>query len=137
MPYRRIIAYTLVDITQNGSVRIRDANKKEYHQMQNLNVLLQTIGLRTQPIDHIVKMYTDQDLEQYKFDAKYIGEHTVWKLAFNIQHNQVFDDGIDEFGLLKSDATGIAITVDLDETASFDVNILDATDCVNIYFETE
>ena len=137
MPYQRIVAHTLVDITSSGTVRVRDANTKEYHQQQNLNVLLQTIGLRTQPIDHEVKAIPDADASHYGFDSTYDGSHTVWRLTFDIQHNQVFNDGEDELGLLKLDANGVAITADLNETAHFAVNTFNTTDCVNIVFERE
>jgi len=135
MPYQRIIAHTLVDVTSSGTVRVRDANTKEYHQQQNLNVLLQTIGLRTQPIEHEVKQLIQQDLSDYNFDPSYTGSHTVWRLTFDIQHHSVWHDGEDELGLLKLDASGVAITADLDETAQFDVNVFNAQDCVNLYFE--
>ena len=137
MPYQRIVAYTLVDITSSGTVRIRDANTKAYHQMQNLNVLLQTIGLRTQPIEHDVKQLEQQDLDRYKSDPSFTGSHTVWKLSFDIQHDSVWSDGEDELGLLKVDATNVAITADLDETADFGVNVFDALNCANLYFEIQ
>jgi hypothetical protein len=50
---------TLVDITDTGITRVRDNNTKEYHQQQNLNVLLQTISLRTQPLEPVVKIYPE------------------------------------------------------------------------------
>jgi hypothetical protein len=137
MPHRRIVAYTLVDITPNPTVRARDANTSAYHQMQNLNVLLQTIGLRTQPIDYDVKIFPQADLTQYQFDSKFTGLHTVWRLFFDIQYDSVWDDGSDKFGLLKQDAHGVAISVDLDETAEFDINIFDTLNQINLYFLSE
>jgi hypothetical protein len=134
MTNQQIVAYTLVDITSSGTVRIRDANTKAYHQMQNLNVLLQTIGLRTQPIDPSVKQLLQQDLAEYNFSTAYTGSHAVWRLTFDIQHHLVWQHQTDELGLLKIDANGVAITPDLDETVPFDTGVFDTLNCVNLYF---
>lgn len=135
MPYHRLVAYTLVDITSSGSTRVRDSNTKAYHQMQNLNVLLQTIGLRTQPIDHSVDVLENEELSKYNFDSEFTGIHTVWKLVFDIQHESIWQKDDDSLFWLKHDVDGIAVSVDLDETVDFSVNVFDANKTVNIYFE--
>jgi len=132
---QQIEAFTLVDITNTGIVRVCDNNKKEYHQQQNLNALLQTISLRSQPLEPIVKIIDDADLKQYDFDDIYgNGPHRVWKLRFYVEHDVPWTDGQDDLAFLKSDTHGIAITSDLDNTAEFDVNMFDTHNKRNIYF---
>lgn len=135
MPYERVSAYTLVDITPSDAYRVRDSNKPEYHQMQNLNVLLQTIGLRAQPFNHEVSKLQNQNLADYRFGSIYTGQHTVWRLTFDHEHPMVWSNGEDEFASLKQDANNIAITSYLDNTADFPVNVFDTIDNVNLYLQ--
>jgi hypothetical protein len=130
-----IQAITLVDITDSGVSRVRDSNTIEYHQQQNLNVLLQTIGMRTQPIDPYVSILEVQTLTDFNFSDFYgVDAHNVWRLTFYVDDPAVFSDSIDTFALLKDDAHGIAITPDLMNTIDFPVDIFDTTDNINLYF---
>jgi hypothetical protein len=130
-----ITAFTLVDITDTGTVRVRDSNTREYHQQQNLNVLLQTIGLRAQPFNPVVTIHQDQPLAAMHFGKFYTdATATVWSLKFYIEHDMAWSDGEDQLAFLKSDANGVAITSDLDNTLEFPVNIFDTLDNVNLYF---
>lgn len=132
---QQIEAFTLVDITNTGTVRVCDNNKKEYHQQQNLNALIQTISLRSQPLEPVVTVIEDADLKSYNFDESFgPGPHRVWKLRFYVEHEVPWTDGNDDLAFLKSDAHGIAITSDLDNTADFLVNMFDTTNCCNLYF---
>lgn len=135
MTQQLIVAYTLVDITQSNAVHVRDSNTKEYNQMQNLNCLLQTIGLRTQPMDVRVDVLTDEDVSLYEFDESYFHSNaTVWKLQFTHSHPFIWSDGENELAALVSDAHGVAITGDLDETIDSRLNIFDTTNNANLYF---
>lgn len=135
-----VVIMTLVDITNTGITRVRDNNTKEYHQQQNLNVLLQTISLRTQPIDPVVEIYSEQapmtDLEKYFGFGNVFNEDyaRVWSLKFYVEREDVWRDGNDPLGLLKSDIHGVAITGDLDNTVDFPVNIFDTQINPNIAF---
>jgi hypothetical protein len=122
---------TLVDITDTGITRVRDNNTKEYHQQQNLNVLLQTISLRTQPLEPVVKIYPELSpmsaLEsKFGFGNVFSDDRArVWGLHFYVESEDVWRDGDDPLGLLKKDIHGVAITGDLDNTVDFPVNIFD------------
>ena len=122
---------TLVDITDTGITRVRDNNTKEYHQQQNLNVLLQTISLRTQPLEPVVKIYPElsqmSDLEsKFGFGNVFSDDRArLWGLHFYVESEDVWRDGDDPLGLLKKDIHGVAITGDLDNTVDFSVNIFD------------
>lgn len=133
---QRITAMTLVDITNSESVRVRESNTKEYHQQQNLNVLLQTISLRAQPIDPVVRQFQQVELKDFQFGEFYDQEvANVWSLTFYFEHEFTWSDGEDELAHLKSDTQGVAITPDLDNTVEFPINILDTINDINIYFK--
>jgi hypothetical protein len=125
--------FTLVDITDTGVSRVRDSNKQEYHQQQNLNVLLQTIGLRTQAIEPHVKIFYEADLRG-RFSELFPKTSTVWCLSFRLETESVWRGGSDELSLIKKDLHGIAISGDLDNTVDFVVNIFDTRDNINTYF---
>ena len=58
-------AFTLVDITNSNETRIKQRNTGQYYQQQNLNTLIQTIGIRSQPIDPKVSVIYTQDIVKY------------------------------------------------------------------------
>lgn len=130
-------AYTLVDITPTNVNQVRHSNTIEYHQQQNLNVLLQTIAMRTQPLNPNV-ITSQARLDKYFFGDFYMHEqpkmHTMWCLEFQVDHPEIWKVGDDEFALLKQDANGIAITSDLNNTVEFPINVFDTSDNINLYF---
>jgi len=73
------VAYTLVDISNTNESKIQ-RNKLHFFQQQNLNTLVQTIGLRSQPLDIEVLPLMAQDVVNFGFGKQYQGLHTVWKL---------------------------------------------------------
>lgn len=125
--------FTLVDITPTNVRRSQFSNTKEYHQQQNLNVLLQTIGLRTQVFEHSATILYDADIMGRFGDWYQEPRATVWLLKFQIEHELIWYDGINNDALLKSDLHGVAITSDLDNTLDFPVNIFDTIDNINTY----
>lgn len=130
-----ITAFTLVDITDSGTTRVRDSNKIEYHQQQNLNVLIQTIGLRAQIFDPTVIIHNQPKISELRFGNFYTNEIVcVWTLGFYIEHEKAWSDGENDYAFLKSDAHGVAITSDLKNTVEFPINIFDTRDNVNLYF---
>lgn len=130
-----ITVFTLIDITDTGTRRVRESNTKEYHQQQNFNVLLQTIGLRTQLFDYKVNIQPNNVLHSAFADTFKDETATIWSLTFRIETDSVWSDGVDELALLKTDLHGIAITSDLDNTVDFSVNIFDIKDNVNTYID--
>jgi len=132
---QQITAMTLVDIT-NTNVRQSNLNNTiEYHQQQNLNVLLQTIGLRTQVMDPTVVIHHNVPLTNLHFGTFYGSEpQTVWSLKFWIERENVWNDGKNEFGLLIEESNNVAITSDLKNTVEFPINVFDTKDNVNLYF---
>jgi hypothetical protein len=118
--------YTLVDITDTQITDVRLTQSKEYNQSQNLNVLLQVIGLRCQPFNYKVVELTKQNMSSYNFGSKYKGIQTVWKLEFEVDREDVWKKDEDNVFYLKDDINEIAITNGLNETCKFKANIFDS-----------
>tara|TARA_B100000035_G_scaffold245784_1_gene214458 strand:- start:21 stop:431 length:411 start_codon:yes stop_codon:yes gene_type:complete len=116
------IAYTLVDITNTNESRL-DRNKIKFFQQQNLNTLIQTIGLRSQPMHSKVELEMAQDIVNLGFGKQYHGLHTVWKLQFSIEHGGVFS-----LTDLLSDCNGIPIYTELEETTELPTKCFETND---------
>jgi len=109
--------FTLIDITDSNVNDTRLKEDKEYNQSQNLNVLLQVIGLRAQPFGHSVTELSKHGIKKYGFGSEYKGSHRVWKLEFYIDREPVWAKDDDEIFYLKHDCDKIAITTGLNDTA--------------------
>lgn len=117
--------YTLIDITDTGVTDIRNKETKEYNQAQNLNVLLQLIGLRTQPINYKVTELPKRGIKKYNLGSEYSGNHRLWKLEFEVDREDIWKKDEDAFYYLKSDCDKVAITTMLNETVKLDNSIFD------------
>lgn len=129
-------AYTLVDITKSNITNYRSNDTHGYNQQQNLNTLIQSIGMRSQPLDITVAVLETQDIAKYSFGSAYSGLHTVWKFDFVVEHNNVFTNNDDDIYFLKQDCNRVAFTPYLDETVNFLNNVFDTntSEYLNIYF---
>lgn len=128
--------YTLIDITDTNVTDINKSDTIEYNQTQNLNLLFQIIGLRTQPINPKIEVLENQDLKNYCFSKTYRGKnHKVWKLSFYSEHSDCWKKDDDSLYYLKNDIHSIAITTGLTETAKIKLNIFDCFDKINICFK--
>jgi len=129
-------AYTLVDITKSNITNYRSNDTHGYNQQQNLNTLIQSIGMRSQPLDVTVEVLETQDIAKYAFGSAFSGLHTVWKFDFTSEHNNVFTNNNDDIYFLKQDCNRVAFTPYLDETVNFLNNVFDTntSEYLNIYF---
>tara|TARA_B110000046_G_scaffold72060_2_gene79949 strand:+ start:1433 stop:1849 length:417 start_codon:yes stop_codon:yes gene_type:complete len=130
-------AYTLVDITNTNENKMAK-HKGAFLQQQNLNTLVQTIGIRSQPLESKVTVKMAQDVVKYGFGKRYQGLHTVWQLNFSIEHTDVFNyNDIDLYHLYK-DADGVAIYTGLEESKEITTRCFETVDptLVNLYFKT-
>ena len=116
-------AYTLVDISNTQETK-HDRNRLQFFQQQNLNTLVQTIGLRSQPLDIGVQAIMTQDIVDYGFGKQYQGLHTVWKMQFSIEHSEVLSD----LSQLLNDCNGIPIYTGLEETAEISSKCFETVD---------
>lgn len=121
--------YTLIDITDTG---VYDPNLgNSYEQAQNLNALLQAISLGSQPIMSSVEKITAADMNDFDFGTDFTGTHNMWILRFASERV-----GSITVSTLVRDIDGLPMYDDLEETATFDVNVFEtgAVDQLNIYF---
>ena len=125
------VAYTLVDISNTNESKIQ-RNKLHFFQQQNLNTLVQTIGLRSQPLDIEVLPLMAQDVVNFGFGKQYQGLHTVWKMQFSIEHSGVFS-----LKDLLDDCNGIPIYTELEETTELPSKCFETHDnkLTNLCFE--
>lgn len=122
-------ALTLVDISDTG---ISDpAGGTPYEQAQNLNSLLQCIGLRSQPIMTSVESLEDQDMADFSFGTDHTGTNNVWVLKFATEHL-----GAVTISNLQSDVEGLPVYTGLNDTASLPSGVFQysSTSARNIYF---
>ena len=124
-------AYTLIDITNTNESKL-DRNKIKFFQQQNLNTLVQTIGLRSQPMHPRVELQMAQDVANLGFGKQYQGLHTVWQMRFSIEHGGVFS-----LKDLLDDCNGIPIYTELEETTELPSKCFETHDSnlINLCFE--
>lgn len=120
---------TLVDITDTGNSN--PAAGTPYEQAQNLNSLLQCVGLRSQPIMVSVDQITGEDLADYSFGSGFTGTHTVWVLKFATEHK-----GSVTVADLSADVEGLPVYTGLDETVTITGGVFRnaSASAKNIYF---
>ncbi len=125
-----------MDITNSNIINYRSKNIHGYNQQQNLNTLVQCIGMRSQPLDIRVERFEAQDVVDYAFGTAYSGLHTVWKFDFSSEHSNVFTQDDNNVYFLKQDCNRIAFTPYLDETVNFLNNIFNtkSDEYINLYF---
>lgn len=112
---KRYKLQTLVDITETNARRGDDPT--EYKQQQNWMTLIQTLGLRCNPI------VTHTECESVPvgklgFGSSFKGKQQVWTVYFDFEHE---DENDLEF--LKNDFDLVPIAGNLQETAKLDSEI--------------
>lgn len=128
--------YTLVDITESGVTKANSKDTLGYNQNQNLNTLLQLIGMRCQALYVTVTKMEAQDVVDFCFGNQFKGLHTVWKIEFQVEHSGVFNKDSNKTHFLDYDVDGAVFTSGLSETVSFDKNLFAVFDkeTKNTYF---
>lgn len=125
----RFKLHTLVDITETGARRSEDP--KQFRQQQNFLTVMQTIGLRVNPI-YVKSPHVIKDIpSKYNLGSKYKTKQNIWEYVFDIE----YEDGLD-VDTLVNDFNLIPIITDLDETAKFENAhfITKQSDVCNIFF---
>jgi hypothetical protein len=128
----RFKLHTLVDITETGARRSEDP--KQFRQQQNFQTVMQTIGLRVNPI-YVKSPQIIKDIPgKYNLGSKYKTKQNIWEYVFDIE----YEDGLD-VDTLVNDFNLIPIITDLDETAKFENAhfVTKNTEVCNIFFEVD
>ena len=126
---KRFKILTLVDITETKQNR-KEVNKEfEYQQQQNFTMLIQTIGMRVNPMYDISPKILNEDVKSHNFGSAFKGKQTIWSWEFYIEFDGGFtDDSGKETGLLESDLNLIPVITNLDETATFNFPVFNTKD---------
>jgi len=76
------------------------------NQQRNWETILQVVSLKTQALDITNPVIMTRE------DKK------VWQFSFAIEHEDIYNDGIDKLGLLKQEVHGVPMIIGLNETYS-------------------
>lgn len=146
----KIVCYTLFDITQtlvlNRSKAPDNVLQDEWvykrNTQSNFDTIIQAISLRSQPesITKPIQMSIRFD-EFEKFGFLYQQDedeqYPCWSFTFEVQHSNVFEDGIIQFGHLYNDCDGIPM-IKCNTEWKMLANFLDTTpELKNIHFEAK
>jgi hypothetical protein len=130
---------TLVDITETNQYRRELGKELQKDQQQNFQMLIQTIGLRVNPIytagptceivainpkPHGLRTYTQ--LSTTNFGKKYTGNHKVWTFNFTIEYDGgLTDASSNDVGFLIQDLNLVPFIPQLTETVEFEIPVFD------------
>ena len=121
---------TLVDITETRARK--GENEFSYKQQQNLLTVIQTIGMRANPITNSSPEIKTLDMSKLHFGKAHRGKKTVW--VFEFEFESVESHCLE---LLKQDFDFVPFIADLTENIKLKNNVFltHNDDFKNIYFE--
>jgi hypothetical protein len=118
--------HTLVDITETNQFRHQPGAELAKNQQQNFSMLLQTIGLRANPMFVRSPKVETCDLKTLFFGNFYTGSHKVWTFEFQIEYDGAFLDSTgNDTGLLIKDLHFVPVIDELTETIIFKLPVFD------------
>ncbi len=127
---------TLVDITKTGVLHA-DNDDVSRNQQRNWETVLQTIGLRAQPLEITSPNTREIDLRGMEFGEMYRGLQRVWAMSFAVEHADVWLENRDPVAGLCRDFDQVPILTGLTETARFMLPIFYSSGAIkNIYFKS-
>jgi hypothetical protein len=119
---------TLVDVTETRAFKHQDGTELAKLQQQNFMTMLQTIGLRANPIFNIGPVVEETNLENCFFGTAYKGIQRVWTFKFDIEYDGAFVDAVgNDVGLLSSDLHYVPVITDLTETIDLRLAVFDTS----------
>lgn len=119
------IIFSLIDITKSDVLL---GNSKERKQQINWETVLQSIGLRAQPLEIRNFNTFNGDMSKFQFGKNYNGNHKVWTFAFSTEHRFVFDINNVILGGLKSDINNVPMIFGLNETINPEIHAFNSID---------
>lgn len=127
--------HTLVDITNTGVTKYSVEKERQRNQQRNWETVVQILGLRTQIMRMELTDILHVNINTYNFGRIYSGNHKIWVFEFDVEYQDIYRVGNDDFKILIDDFTQIPIITKLDETVSLTLPIFySETDNKNIYF---
>ena len=125
----RFKIYTLIDITESKQNRKEPGKEIAWQQQQNFQMLLQTIGLRVNPVYHESPSVEFAELSNFNFGDHYKGSHRVWTFEFISEYDGALTDSFGrQEGLLIEDLHFVPVITDLTETATLNIPIFNSKD---------
>lgn len=124
---QRFTIQTLIDITQTKQFRHQPGEDLAKHQQQNFSVLLQTIGLRANPIFTSGPRIEERKLDDLTFGSAYNGIHKVWVFTFDIEYEGAFATAYSDHELLSTDLHFVPVITGLNETINTRLAVFDTT----------
>lgn len=105
--------YTLIDITETQA-RF-NKNDPLWHQQQNFMTVVQTLGLKANPVVKKSPTQFTADLKDYDFGSKFKGKKSIWHFEFEYEQQEAVtvDTLIDDFDL-------VPVITNLNENTKFD-----------------
>jgi hypothetical protein len=122
----KITVVTLIDITETKQHRKEPGKELEIKQQQNFSTLLQTIGMRVNPVYDRSPRSEFSDGTVYKFGHSIIPDQKIWIFEFYFDYEGGFTDSRgSKIGLLLEDLHLIPIIDDLTESATLEIPVFD------------
>lgn len=123
---QRFTIVTLIDITETKQFRHQGGDSLAKSQQQNFATLIQTIGLRVNPIYQAAPWRSTIDVKGLGFGSKIKGEQDIWTFEFGIEFEGGFTDSQGRpWGLLEQDLHLVPVITGLTETAKISLAIFD------------
>ena len=129
---------TLIDITETKQYRREPGKEQSRDQEQNFQMLLQTIGLRVNPIytyspaikylkiDSNPQLSNTYSPESLSFGSKFSGLQKVWVFNFSIEYEGGLTDSFgNECGFLIDDLHLVPFIPQLSESVKFHLPVFD------------
>lgn len=114
---KRFTILTLIDITESRQYR-REFNKEtEWAQQQNFQMLIQSIGMRVNPLYSKSPLANKIDITSLDFGKKFNGMHKVWSFEFEIEYEDGLKTDTNPIGLLLPLLNFVPCATNLSETA--------------------
>lgn len=128
--------YTLIDITPTGIISYDPDKEFIRNQQRNWETVQQILSLRTRPNIIFTDNFTD-DVTKYNFGINYKGSHKIWTFKFTVERADIYQEGSDKFGLIKSDCKLTPVIIGLTETAKHELAVfIPKGPWNNIYFKS-
>ena len=142
--------HTLVDITENGSLKntfpfktksgelIHDKDRLTIAKNQQLNftTLLQTLQLRGNILWEHPPIKIHENIANMRFGTDYSGKHFVWNFVWQVEQQDLYVKDQDRYGQLKDDFDIVPVINFCKETATFPASAFITQDSrnINTYF---
>ena len=142
--------HTLVDITENGSlkkefpfktksgevVHDKDTLSMAKNQQSNFITLIQTLQLRGNIVWEHPPVKIHENIANMRFGDAYEGKHYIWNFMWQVEQSDVYSLDNDRYGQLNEDFDMIPILSFCKETATFPASAFITSDhrTLNTYF---